>query len=421
MGKRKQKEKDFQKDGDQKFTKAHCRDAKDAVRHSANDISWYNANPQLMQDAASLSYAEALGLMTDFGGSNDSTGYRIPGICVVSMAPSFGISSDGSSVLNVAARRLYAYVRHANSGSRNYEAADLMTYVLAMSSVYAAYSELARLYGTVRLYSTINRYIAKGLVSALGYDYDDIVQNLAQLRYTINNFAVRVNSLCVPKDLDIFHRHAFIPTYWWKDSDEDKAALYAFQFDHYFKWSGTAYDTGSALIMTETPWGYNSNGVVGSCKYSDIVTFCDTIIKDLMSNEDIGIMSGDIKKAFGDNLFIVNGIPEDYAVLPLFDEMVLAQIHNANSVGYVVTGSSGTNSAALIKPDVHQSNGQLIFTPYVTALGRAGDGTPPIKQVLDCGFNNPTVEYNMEATRLKTDFDPNEVIDLGSENTGGGN
>ena len=101
-----------------------------------NDPAYYALNSQLLVDAASHAFSDATGTKIPWS----TKGYNehlivpdiasIPGVMSFRIAPTVGISTDQSSAVNVAARNIYSYVRHANSGHSNYDAPDLMMYLL---------------------------------------------------------------------------------------------------------------------------------------------------------------------------------------------------------------------------------------------------------------------------------------------------
>lgn len=76
--------------------------------------------------------------------------FVVPGIMTFMYAPSIGVAfSTDSAAINVAAKNIYAYVRFANSGARNYDAPNLMTYLLALDSAYQIYACGVRLYAAL--------------------------------------------------------------------------------------------------------------------------------------------------------------------------------------------------------------------------------------------------------------------------------
>lgn len=144
-----------------------------AERSKHNDASWYERSLQLVQDAANLSYASLAGARLEKDSNfNDNETVRaipsIPGVMAFRWSPSVGLSIDGESAINVASKRLYSFIRHANSGSSNYDSPDLMLYILAMDSLYALHAMGVRAYGIAQYYLLRNRYVPDTLLNACG-------------------------------------------------------------------------------------------------------------------------------------------------------------------------------------------------------------------------------------------------------------
>lgn len=305
-----------------------------------NDPSWYAQNPQLLRDAANFPYSWPVGSPYDleFGEYSDAvlSQYResVPGILSIEFSPTIGYSVDPTSPINLAARQIYSFVRHANSGHSNYDSPDLMMYLIAMDSAYMWLSYMTRVYGTAMVYSPVNRYLPKALLKAQGVDAEDVFQNLAQLRFYINEYAYKLASMCVPGGMTYFTRHAWLSSNVYKDSASDKSQLYLFYPSTYYVFreqvNGPAFLTARSANSPDM----GKDGF----KYltiSDLVQIGAEIIEPILSSEDFNIMSGDILKAFGsDNLIKVAPISEDYTVMPVFVPEVNSQIENLVAVGH---------------------------------------------------------------------------------------
>lgn len=379
-----------------------------------NDPVWWMENPQIAKDAANLSYGNVAG--TDIPFYTNDTKHAVPGIMKMEFIPIIGISKDGNSAVNNASRLLYSWIRHANSGSRNYEQSDLFTYVLAVSNMLTYHGELVRLYGLVQTYSKMNRYIGKALITSLGYDYDDVVKNSATLRYGINALAVRINSFAIPKQIHLFARHLSLVTSIFKDATDVKSQLYYFQPSQLFQWSAFGPDgvASSSLEPVMTPT-YNA---IGTVTVEQALTFGNQLVDSLAVNEDVGLMSGDILRGCGEGgIYHVGSIPETFVIQPVYDQVMLAQIHNAN-IARMPNANVSSEKTSLW---VTQNNNNIIYNPNTKLRNSwAGEYASAFnQQVLDSGMENPDAVFNMEATRLKFTVDTTETAtvfkDTGTE------
>lgn len=303
-----------------------------------NDWSWYAKNAQLLKDAASYSFNRPNGIPVDLANENCGAvlglSSRQPGICAINLAPTIGISTDAQSPINVAAKNIYSYVRHANSGHTNYDSPDLMCYLTAASSAFSFYAFLARIYGLMNLYSPKNRYLPKMLVEAMNVDYDSILSNLSDFRYQINTLANKLAALYVPSTMPYFTRHYWVYSHVWADSPNAKAQLYEYTPVGFWSWSPRTSSTGSSLTLLPLKKCAFGQSLQPRATYASLTGMLNTIINALLGDEDVGIMSGDIKKAYGDKLLYVTTIPEGYSVAPEYNMEVLGQIHNSVSVGW---------------------------------------------------------------------------------------
>lgn len=301
---------------------------------SDNDASWYMRYPELANDASKIPFTTPLGKYPDVelnagtaGANFGKEAFAVPGILGVEWFPTIGQSSHQNSPINIVSREVYSFIRHANSGHSNYDAPDMMMYILAMDSLYSFYAAMVRAYGVMMLYSGMNRYMPRTLVKALGFDFDDLSQNLSQFRWLINQVAYKLTAMYVPAGMSYFERHIWMNSGIYLDSSSYKAQTYVFKQSAYYKYSATAANDYAALLeYTVVP----ENLTVHAC-----TQFVDSLLNPILADEDMNIISGDMLRAFGaDNLFTVSPISEDYVVVPTYSQEVLSQIQNLTVMGF---------------------------------------------------------------------------------------
>nr|AVX53653.1 putative capsid [Marmot picobirnavirus] len=360
-----------------------------------NDVSWYAANPQLLSDAASLPFSHAIGTRIEptFTNVKNSGIPSIPGVCSIYLTPCPGKSGSNYSTINIAARNLYSFVRHANSGHANYDSPDLMLYVLAMDSIYYMLSHAIRVYGIARTYSQVNRYYPEALLEAMLMDPKDVITNLAELRYNINTLIVKVGSLCVPASFKYLTRHFWLFSSVYADTNDPKCQSYVFVPHGYYQFDPVAYTTGGALHYQQFDEKLHT--------VSDLIKIINNMVSAVITDEDMNIMSGDILKAFGsDGVFKISGIPEEYSVVPEYNPEVLMQINNTVCVGRSIatTFASGiTPEEGYHAPDIWQNtDGAIMYKPEIMVQAPAGHQ----EHLLNMPMLNPTPADVMVATRL---------------------
>lgn len=297
------------------------------VYSTENDAAWYAQNPQLMRDYASFPYGLPLGsgleaYNTPYGPKN------IAGVMRIKFAPTITISSTQTDAVNTAMRNIYTFVRHVNSGHTNYDAPDLMMYLLAMDSVYMYAEFMRRIVGFALAYTPTNRYYPRVLIQANDVDFEDVQAHLPQLRGYVNQFAVKAGSMCVPNSMPYMARHSWLAATYFLDSQTDKAQTYIFVPGKY----NLAVPNTAAPTMLQLTGITPASGSLA--KVSDLISFGEKLLTPILTSEDFNVMSGDILKAFGvDGIVKMMGVPDGYMVMPTYSPEVLSQIENATISG----------------------------------------------------------------------------------------
>lgn len=328
---------------------------------ASNDWRWYAQSPQLVQDFASYPFGYPVGNGISLPSGNK---LYVPGAMVYDFVPTIGVANNENSPINVAMRKLYSYVRHANSGSANYDAPDLMLYLVCVDSALMYLQWMKRIYGCMRNATPYNRYYPVRIISAMGVDYDDLSINLNDFRGYINIFASKLNQLWIPNSMSYMARHAWMVEGLYTDSNTFKAQTYFYNPSALYVFTLSEEGVGSAQ-MTRFP---------SSMKLTDVIAFGNSILNPMIANEDFGIMSGDILKAFGASGIVqIQGITEEYRVLPVYNQEVLSQMENIVAMGNVVNG------------DVTQATS--VGTGYLTS-------TPRVE--LAASYTFPTADADVE-------------------------
>lgn len=374
-----------------------------------NDWRWYAQNEQMLKDAASFSYFNPIGNEIDWGYATDLPGHGVPGIMAIRTAPTFGWNDGPTTPLNIASTNLYSFVRYANSGAKNYDAPDLMMYLLTMDSIFSYHAFLKRIYGMAQLYSNTNWYYPKGAVYANGVDFEDVIHHLADLRYYINNFAVRAGSYCIPATMSYMAKHMWMYSGIYLDTpDNDKAQTYMFVPAGFYKFSNAeSADYYSSLqyvpFLDEGLSRPNTPSQFSQYTVAQLQQYGDNLLAGVHLIEDVGIMSGDILKAFGPNMvYHLDGISEAYTVFPAYIEEVCDQIENMTLVGEFTTPA---NYNLLYESKANP--GYLTYTPRFSqptaseAVDYYGGRDPWMcNRVVTFLHGNVDPKDTMEATRM---------------------
>nr|AVX53641.1 putative capsid [Marmot picobirnavirus] len=283
----------------------------------------------------------------------------VVGGMAIDYIPYFGLNNNKASGLNIAAQQLFSYVRHANSGARNYQAADLMMYVLALTDVYASYFSIRRMLSAAKTFDIENRYIPGLLGRMLCFNVDDAQANFANYAARLNILAAKINSLASPKYFTLTLRRAFIEDKIFADSTSNRGQFYAFRKSGYHMWSATTSDQGTELIYKE--YLTTRTGTMWT-----IDQYLDTLeeqLQAMLDDDDAALMSGDILKAFSrENLYYIPSDEGSFILDIVFDEDVLAQIENS-----VALGTYMALPEISLEPDIDKRNKWFNVTQSVDA------------------------------------------------------
>lgn len=423
-----------------KFSKKPIRNnkPKDEVevpsKDKANDPSWYTKVGQLTHDVATISFNNPVGvpisLASESTGLNTLKFHGVPGIMSIYTGTSAGISpktNSGSTAVNIAAQNLYSDLRYWNSGHANYDPADLMIYILAMDSIYSYWAFMVRIYGVARIFAHTNRYIGDALLKAMRVDPTDIRANLSNFRAYINSYALKASTFATPSTMSLFQRHVWMYSTIFKDEDVQKAQMYMYNPAYLWKFALNTDQSGMLGTKDITCTMDPSYGSIYPWsdtylrKVSNLIATGNDLLDAIYRDEDAGIISGDIIKAYGvDKLWKLTEIAPEYATLPVFSEEVLTQIHNTRFFGGVAWIDSTLPGAVDIPclnltQDPSINKGTLIFEPISARnLSNCYDA------ILDTWKEDPSADDVIVATRNmlyanKLDDRKYAIVSAGSE------
>lgn len=338
-----------------KFTSRRGQDSdfpqKSFVRKGPNDIKW-RVKSELAKLAGTLPFGFASGLKYEVA-SNSYNGtrpldYTVPGIMAIRLKVTAGRANDYNAAANLCFRKSYSFIRHANSGSKNYEAVDLGMYYVATAQALALLGWLQRIYKTITKFSSTNRYYPRELLDIQGLNYDDLKKHQAELAWLIRWLGNAINSLSFPK-MSFFDASYYAFSKYFEDNTSPKQQVYLLAPFAFGVYNPTYNTNGGGIDYTQILPPY---GTATHWTYDDLYAAVHSIMDVLLSDEDIGIISGDILKAYGDSGLFKAIAESDSDISFDHSEEVLQQIHNCtivdpgwtNLIGY--KQNPGTTSTA---------------------------------------------------------------------------
>lgn len=365
---------------------------------STNDISWYASDANLLRDSSSINFSWPTGSDV-YGNVTTPTGdtatpylTRVPGVCALRIKPNFGNVTDEGPIdlinpITTASKRLYSFVRHANSGHSNYDAPDLMLYVLAMGDIYSYVVWCQRLYAYALMYDARNKYMPRSLITTNQVDPDDLLANLSSFRYWLNSFISKVSAFAVPATLSYFSRKAFLYKNVYIEGESIKDQMYQLVPGAFLKFSIDGTTSKGQLEYANLPTTAST-----LMKISEVENFGELLFKALWDQEDFGIMSGDILKAYGDNIIKLGPVDTFVPIAPIRDEVVLHQFKNAT----VLPTAHVTSTFNALK----QSDNGTLYGGLSLLANNTTSFTIPTQNILTTTLADATPEVVMESTRL---------------------
>lgn len=384
-------------------------DQKRQIKEARNDPHWYAISEQIARDVASLPYNVMSGvgfdqlvrsLVVSTTGSmtrnTTTTRWREMSTFVVKYIRTPGYATQKSDGINMASLLLYTAIRRRNSGARNYEAADVMMYVLAMREIYSLAAKIRKCIGLAGRYALENHYIPDMLLQAENVDASDLRQNLASYRGRFNLLVKKINAFAVPKFFKAFDRAVYLESNVFMDSTSIRGQFYCINTDYYGSFSATASENGSSIQFTRI---VTDSMTLTLGEWMDKL---ESMIDNMFLDDDINTMSGDILKAFDspEKLYAFNEVGENFVLEFVFDQNILQQIENSYCIYQSTTNAQSMEIAEI---NYLQSKQVINYTPSLK-MKTASSGQKTFVQYDKLLFNshkdNPDYWDNLEWSRL---------------------
>lgn len=375
----------------------------------ANDAEWYIPNQQIANDIGNISTSLRSGTSIPLDNGVNSAVQSVPGILTYYYLPTFGDQNAASDALNSAAQALAVEVRRSTSGTTYWDKNDLMVMLLAEANLLAYYAYLVRAYGMLSEYSSLNKYTPDALLEAMGISSSDLIQNIANFRAWINNFAYRIQSLYIPKTISYFKRTIWLCENIYKDAESPQAQYYMYNpigFYQFEETSGSGTKAAGHLIFKTLP--YMAGGSPGRMMgFSDLKQFGESLLEPLWSSDSTMFMTADLIKALGPNAaFTIAPIAENFRVVPVYNREVLMQMENAYVYNYNAWSLSLNQVVSLselsLQPSYNFAKATSAQTSTLTAYAENYTSIIPTQRRLlnFHGLTAPTPQDVLVATRL---------------------
>lgn len=288
--------------------------------------------------------------------SDYDSAVAVPGVMVMRYAQTIG-QAGGNDVVNQAAQAFFNYVTQGyTSTSVPVEGPDLFMYQLAVSALVSLFALGHRAYGVMTKYSPFNKYLAKVLVEACGFNFSNLQDNLENFRSRLNVMQSQVNqALHIMPDFRQLERWFNLNAHVYADSLTEWFQMYVFVPARVFKYSATASDTGTCLEYVNLD---NYNAFDGGMTIAQYFNLLNSLIEPLIGDSDVNLMSASILRVYGESgVFKLPMLKEGYVQPIEYDPEALIQIHNTWMFGDITTNSVGQ------RYPVYQKSGLIVSQP----------------------------------------------------------
>lgn len=356
---------------------------------------------QNIRDASAWNYSDMQGAPLSFKWGGVSTTQYVPGICLIKYAPSIGIATSYNDPVNSAMRSIWGKIRYQNMHNVSYAAPDLGLHIHAIDSASQAYKEFVKVYGDLQQFTAANRYIPKALLQARGYDYDELLTHIADLREFLNTWARDMRTWFMPDNIPMFHEHDLYTSCHWLDSQTLRAQIYTFAPEYFWIYDQTSSTTGGMLKKYTIPT--NASGKIG---FEQIRTTLNALKAAMSASQDANAMNADLLAYMGTGMEMFQTVPSEYTTPYNYSVNVLNAIHNMTILSTPVGETA----------NVTQENNYLKFNPTFE-LASTFRMTAYASQYLDRDVmldqivDSPTAVDNMFASTFCTTMQPLDQIE----------
>lgn len=381
----------------------------DRVEHAEGDIndpSYYYGDANVLEQVMNFSFNQFGGVPYDIKGSGTGTVYSAHNYMIATywLNPSVPNSSPISTQVNmsgasIAALRNYLLLSGSNAKTTSYAPQDVIVLMLAVAELIKVATFCARAFGVAYLFNYRNRSYPESLLHAMGIDVADFNDNLAKYRVRFNKLLAIASKIPFPADVPLFKKASELYANLYLD-DPSSALAQTYMFCPNTVWLfDEAYDANGAGLRTTTLVDANTPVAFSSVLY----TF-ETMVAALVNSTSLNSIYSDIMRLAQNGkigpMITFNSIPEDFIVVPVFNQEIKSWVHNAMIMGNPLATSAQYNPYSEIFTNLNDvccdaNTNSVLYRPQFKLKGEFG-----YEGLLDFDHDNVSIADKVEATRL---------------------
>lgn len=361
-----------------------------------NDANYYFLDDTVKSQITNVSFNQYVGVPFNLYSPTEGGNVAVdtPSIMVFHMNPAAGTGNNTGSVtgLNLAALNTYTKLSANNAKTTQYAPQDITMLYLALGQLIALTSHIARVFGATKIYNVRNRAYPRRIITALGVNYDDLVEKFADYKTYYNSLMTVLSSIPIPNNVPYFAKCSEIYSYIYLDM-EGSAMAQSYAFIPYSTWvlQEATSETGTTLKTTLVHSIGSPVKTMGQ-----LLTILDNMIQALLQSATLNYIYSDILRLAdkeGLQLLQFSTIPDDYITLPVYNPEIRKWINNAMVIqAPVAARENHTDQNDVVSDPDHNT---IKYYPSFTEL-YAGTLYPIMN--FDSGF--PSDDDIVDATRL---------------------
>lgn len=362
---------------------------------SCNDPAYYNKYPNDYKNSMDYPWfkiiSRPLSIMAETGDPEiGPLQISLPQIMRIGYAPTIGRATQSTDPVNkcfnIVMADLYAKTTGASLG---FQAADLAMEQVSLASLIGAVGQLKRALEVTDFWITKNQIYPKALLSSMGYSWEDLTTNKAVYVTKLNALIHQLNSMQLPKFLDVPQLYYTRSHSVYTDEDSEYGQIYYFWQEGFYKYE----DTNMKAVFTKfsdkpiTPW-------TGSLWRTHLQQVQDAV-DAWYNSSDFYTINGALLRAYKSSALItLDDATTDNIINPGTDKSMLMQIMNMD-IGVDLTSLDITQAP---------SKNAILCSPHSEFHG----GTRVIRWF--DSDENITIDDKCEMTRLCVATDANGVV-----------
>lgn len=371
------------------------RKQEDVSTYEDNLITYYNKyatdfetafnNPWFKVVGTDIAWNDILTVCAHQNASQKLDAAKVPSIMKISYVPGPGICENANDPANRTFAMLMADLYAKTSGaSLGFDNAQLGMQMTSLTSIMNRIGEAQRALECTDYWATKNASFPRALISALGFDYNDLVKNKPIYVSRLNSIAHAFNNMEIPSFFDVYKRQYTLASNVYLDEDSEFGQMYVFVQAGHYEYDFENFEC--KFIRSGPP--YVNMGLV--------LDKIEAALFKWINSSDFYKVNGALLRAYKDaSTIVVPDVSVTDVIKPSKPDHILMQIMNMDIVGRV------TNDSLNIKQNVVKN---MLYWQPCLRLGLEDISTPSHnymrKKFIRLFTDSPSKDDNCELSRL---------------------